>query len=178
MSSKTELAKQYHDRGFNCAQSVLATFSQDYGLGEEAALKISTGFGSGMGRLCEVCGALTGAFMVIGLKHGRVISDGTKYGPNTETTYGLVAEVSRRFKDRNKSIYCRELIGHDLSIPEEREKARQAGLFATTCSKCIQDAVELVEDVVREQPAHARAPNNDGKHSTSRTPREEPRGGP
>ncbi|MFH1184857.1 MAG: C-GCAxxG-C-C family protein [Chloroflexota bacterium] len=150
MSSQTEFARQYHDRGFNCAQSVLATFSQDYGLSKEAALNISTGFGSGMGRLCEVCGALTGACMVIGLKHGRVVTDGTKYGHNTEATYGLVAEVSRRFKARNKSIYCRDLIGHDLSIPEEREKGRQAGLFSTTCGRCIQDAVELVEEVVRE----------------------------
>ena len=70
MSTKIELAKQYRERGYGCAQTVLATFAQDYGLSEEAALRISTGFGSGMGRMCEVCGALTGAFMVIGLKHG------------------------------------------------------------------------------------------------------------
>ena len=146
MSAKTEIAMQYHERGCNCAQSVLASFSQDHGLGEEAALRISTGFGSGMGRLGEVCGALTGAFMVIGLRHGRVISDGTKYGPNTETTYRLVSDLSKRFKERNGSIYCRELIGHDLSIPEEREKVKQMGLFATTCAKCIRDAVELLEE--------------------------------
>ena len=113
----------------NCAQSVLAPFAPEYDLSEEAALRISTGFGSGMGRLCEVCGALTGAFMVVGLKYGRTESDGTKYGPKTETTYRLVSELARRFRERNHSIYCRELVGHDLSIPEEREKAKAGRCF-------------------------------------------------
>jgi C_GCAxxG_C_C family probable redox protein len=150
MSQKTDLARQYHERGFNCAQSVLAPFAQENGLGEETALRISTGFGSGMGRLGEVCGALTGACMVIGLKHGRAESDGTKYGPKTENTYRLVAQLTTRFKNRNKSIYCRQLVGHDLSIPEEREKARQEGVFSSTCSKCIRDAVELAEMALSE----------------------------
>ena len=148
MSAKTELAKQYHERGFGCAQSVLATFAQDYGLSEEAALRIATGFGSGMGRLCEVCGALTGAFMVIGLKHGKVVTDGTRYGTNTETTYRLVSELAKKFQAMNGSIYCRELIGHDLSKPEERAKVVQMGLFTTTCRKCILDSVELLEETL------------------------------
>ncbi len=148
MSEKTEIARQYHDRGYGCAQSVLASFAQDYELSEEAALRISTGFGSGMGRLCEVCGALTGAFMVIGLKHGKVITDGSKYGSNTETTYRLVADLAEKFRLRNGSIYCRDLIGHDLSKPEERAKVVALGLFSTTCSKCIRDAVELLEDTL------------------------------
>ncbi len=148
MSTKTELAKQYHERGYGCAQAVLATFAQDYGLSEEAALRISTGFGSGMGRMCEVCGALTGAFMAIGLKHGKVVTDGAKYGTNTETTYRLVADLAKKFEAKNGSIYCRELIGHDLSNPEERAKVVQLGLFNTTCGKLILDSVELVEEML------------------------------
>ncbi len=118
MSAKTDLARQYHEQGYGCAQAVLASFAQDYGLSEEAALRIATGFGSGMGRLCEVCGALTGAFMVIGLKHGKVATDGSRYGSNTETTYRLVEELAEKFRAKNGSIYCRELIGHDLRVPE------------------------------------------------------------
>ncbi len=148
MSAKTELAGKYHERGYGCAQAVLASFSEDFGLPEEAALRIATGFGSGMGRLCEVCGALTGAFMVIGLKYGKVITDGTKYGSNTETTYRLVAEMADKFQKRNRSIYCRDLIEHDLSIPEERAKVRALGLFTSTCGKCIRDSVELLEEVL------------------------------
>ena len=115
MSKKIELAKQYRERGYGCAQTVLATFAQDYGLSEEAALRISAGFGSGMGRMCEVCGALTGAFMVIGLKYGKVVTDDVKNGTNKETTYRLVADLAKKFEEKNGSIYCRELIGHDLS---------------------------------------------------------------
>ncbi len=145
MSHKSDRATQYHEQGYGCAQAVLASFAQDYGLSEEAALRIATGFGSGMGRLCEVCGALTGAFMVIGLKHGKVATDGTRYGSNTETTYRLVAELAEKFRAKNGSIYCRELIGHDLSVPEERLKVVELGLFTTTCRKCILDSVELLE---------------------------------
>jgi C_GCAxxG_C_C family probable redox protein len=148
MSAKSERAKQYHALGYGCAQAVLASFAEDYGLSEEAALRISTGFGSGMGRLCEVCGGLTGAFMVIGLKHGKVVTDGNKYGTNTETTYRLVAELSKKFRERNGSIYCRDLIGHDLSRPEERAKVVELGLFTTTCGKCILDSVELLEETL------------------------------
>jgi len=148
MSLKTELAREYHGRGYGCAQAVLATFSQDYGLSEEAALRIATGFGSGMGRMCEVCGALTGAFMVIGLKYGKAATDGTRYGTNTETTYRLVADLAKSFESRNGSMYCRELIGHDLNDPEERAKVTRMGLFNTICGKCILDCTELLEEIL------------------------------
>ena len=148
MSEKTDLAKQYHARGYGCGQAVLAAFAEDYGLNEETSLRISTGFGSGMGRMCEVCGALTGAFMVIGLKYGKVITDGTRYGTDTETTYRLVAELAKKFQEKNGSIYCRDLIGHDLSNPDERAKVIQLGLFKTTCGKAILDAVELLEETL------------------------------
>lgn len=142
---KRQSAIQYHDMGYGCAQSVLASFSPDFGLDEHLALRLATGFGSGMGRMCEVCGALTGAFMVIGLKYGKVISDGNRYGNETETTYLKVTELAKDFKKRNGSIFCRDLIGHDLSDPEERAKVVQQGLFNTTCRKCIVDAVDLLE---------------------------------
>ena len=142
---KGDLAAQYHERGFGCAQAVLASYAGEFGLEERLALKLATGFGSGMGRMCEVCGALTGAFMVIGLKYGKENTDGTRYGSETETTYRLVADVAAKFKQRNGSIYCRELIGHDLMDPVERAKVVELGLFKTTCRKCILDAVEILE---------------------------------
>lgn len=147
---KIHLAAQYHERGFGCAQSVLAPYANGFGLSEELALRLATGFGSGMGRMCEVCGALTGAFMVIGLKYGKVVSNGSRYGNETETTYKLVAELAKKFEQRNGSIYCRELIGHNLRDPEERADVVQTGLFTTTCSKCIRDAVELLEEILQE----------------------------
>ncbi len=145
---KLELASQYHERGYGCAQAVLATYSADFGLDEWLALRLATGFGSGMGRMCEVCGALTGAFMVIGMKYGKEKTDGTRYGTETETTYRLVAQLANDFKQRNGTIYCRELIGHDLMDPVERAKVVDLGLFKTTCRKCILDAVELLEQIL------------------------------
>ena len=86
--------------------------------------------------------------MVIGLKYGKEKSDGTRYGTETETTYRLVADLARKFQDKNGSIYCRELIGYNLMDPTERAKVVELGLFKTTCRKCILDAVELLEDML------------------------------
>jgi len=148
MSEKTVHAKRYHANGYGCGQAVLAPFAQDFGLSEELALRISTGFGSGMGRMCEVCGALTGAFMVIGLKYGKVVTDGTKYGSDTETTYRLVAELAKKFQEKNGTMFCRDLIGYDLSNPDERAKVIDKGLFKSVCGKAIIDAVELLEETL------------------------------
>ncbi len=148
MTDKTQIADSYHKRGYGCAQSVLSAFAADFHLDEETALRISTGFGSGMGRLCEVCGALTGGFMVIGLKYGKVVTDGTKYGSNTEQTYALVAELARRFQERNGAIRCRELIGLDLSDPEQRQIAIDKGIFKNDCAHYIRDSVEILEEII------------------------------
>jgi C_GCAxxG_C_C family probable redox protein len=148
MSEKTALAATYHEPGYGRTQAVLASFSKNSGLGEETALRLSTGFGSGMGRMCEVCGALTGVFMVIGLRYGKVVTDGNKNGTDTKTTYRVVAELAGRFEARGRSILCRDRIGHYLGIPVERDKVREQGLFRTTCGKCVQDAVELLEEVL------------------------------
>ena len=86
--------------------------------------------------------------MVIGLKHGKVISDGTKYGSNTETTYCLVSELARKFETIHGSIYCRDLIGHDLSNDEKRAEVVKQGLFKSVCGKCILDAVCLLEETL------------------------------
>jgi C_GCAxxG_C_C family probable redox protein len=146
--NKKELAADYHERGYGCAQAVVAPYAADFNLEEGLALRLSTGFGSGMGRMCEVCGALAGAFMVIGLKHGKEKTEGTRYGNETETTYRLVAELAGKFKEKTGSIYCREIIGHNLMDPAERAKVVEMGLFTTTCRECILDAVELLEEIL------------------------------
>ena len=68
--SRVEQAVSCFQGGFNCSQAVLSTYAQDFGLDREAALKLAAGFGGGMGRMAGTCGAVTGAFMVLGLKHG------------------------------------------------------------------------------------------------------------
>lgn len=138
----------FHDRGFGCAQAVLAAFSEDYGLDQETALKLSTGFGSGMGRMCEVCGALTGGFMVLGLKYGKVNTDGSKYGPATEQTYALTAQLADAFKAKHGTIFCRDLLGLDLRLPENRAIAVERNYFTERCGQYIQDSIELLEEIL------------------------------
>jgi C_GCAxxG_C_C family probable redox protein len=146
----SQKAKEYHDRGFGCGQSVLTSFSEEFGLDETTALKLSTGFGSGMGRMGDMCGALTGGFMVLGLKYGKINSDGSKYGPSTEITYAKVAELTRRFRERNESIDCRDLTGLDLSKPEARVYAKEHNIFSGRCAQYIQDVVEILEELLSD----------------------------
>jgi C_GCAxxG_C_C family probable redox protein len=146
----SEKAKDLHDRGFGCGQSVLSAFSEDFGLDTTTALKLSTGFGSGMGRMGDVCGALTGGFMVLGLKYGKINTDGSKYGPATEITYAKITELTRRFRERNEFIDCRDLTGLDLSKPEARTYAKEHNIFSGRCNDYIQDVVEILEELLSD----------------------------
>ena len=142
---KAERAVGCFNEGFNCAQALLSTYCTQFGLGSEFALKLAEGFGGGMGRMGETCGAVTGAFMVIGLKHGRTAARDKEL---QEKTYGMVKEFVDRFKARNGSIVCRELLGYDISTPEGMALAKQRKVIATLCPKYVRDAAEIVEQIL------------------------------
>lgn len=141
-----ELADSYHERGFSCAQSVLGAFCRDFGLEDKTALLLAGGFGSGMGRLCQVCGALTGGFMVLGLRHGRW-QEGPEHSQDTEETYRLVRLLAARFEERNGSLLCRELLGLDLNDPVQRQKAIDEGIFKTRCAGYVRDVVDMLDEI-------------------------------
>jgi C_GCAxxG_C_C family probable redox protein len=143
--NRVELAVSCFKEGFHCCQALVSTYGPQFGLDREVALKVSGGFGAGMGRMGETCGAVTGAFMVIGLKHGRTVV-GDKEAQ--EKTYALVNEFVHRFKSRNRSIVCRELLGCDVGTPEGMKLAREKKLFTTVCPKFVQDAAEIVEQIL------------------------------
>ena len=117
----SELAMAYFKEGYNCSQSVFLAFCDEYGLEFEMALKISFSFGAGMGRLREVCGAVTGMFMVAGMIFGY--TDPKDQVLKTEH-YKRIQYLSKKFEERNNSIICRELLGlgagKDSPIPELR----------------------------------------------------------
>ena len=106
--SKGDIAKQNFMNGYNCSQAVLLAFCEDFGLEKETALKISEPFGGGMGRMREVCGTVTGMFMVIGLAMGN---DNSKDNTTKKNVYKSVQELAAKFKEDNGSIICRELLG-------------------------------------------------------------------
>jgi C_GCAxxG_C_C family probable redox protein len=131
--------------GFNCAQSVLSTYSKLYGLDQELALKVAQAFGGGMARMGHICGAVTGAFMVIGLKHGKLRAEDDEA---KEKTYEIVREFVKRFKSLHGSLMCKDLLGYDLDIPEEREEVEEKRIFDTRCPELVKSGVEILEKLL------------------------------
>ena len=142
--NRVEQAVSCYKGGFSCAPAVLSAYASEFGLDIETALKIATGFGAGMGRMGETCGAVTGAFMVIGLKYGKSKADDNQA---REKTYELVREFVSRFKTRNGSIVCKELLGCDLSTSEGMKLAKETGVTVTLCPKFVQNAAEILEEI-------------------------------
>lgn len=137
----TEKAMELFSRGFVCSQAVLGAFCETMGLDERQALKIANGFGGGIARSQQICGAVSGAVMVIGLKYGRADIQNTAAH---EETYRKIDNFCERFKELNGSCNCRELLG--CSLAEAREK----GYFSTLCLKYVQDAARLLENLLKE----------------------------
>jgi C_GCAxxG_C_C family probable redox protein len=145
MSEKVDAAVACFREGFSCSQAILSTWGGEFGLERETALRVAAGFGGGMAGLGEVCGAVTGALIVIGLKHGQTEA---KDKERKESNYARVHDFIGRFRSRNASLLCRELLGCDLTTPEARESAKQKGLFTDRCPRFVRDAAEILEDVL------------------------------
>jgi C_GCAxxG_C_C family probable redox protein len=140
--SKVNEAVACFNNGFNCSQAILSVYCGEFGLDNKNALQISCGFGAGMGRLQETCGAVSGAFMLIGLKHGKFLKEDE---PAKEKTYAFVKEFVRLFEIRNKTINCRELLGIDLITGDKQIAAERV---KTVCPKMVQDAAEIIEQIL------------------------------
>lgn len=144
--SKTEKALELFSSNFNCSQSVFAAFAPDFGIDEELALKLATSFGGGA-RNGEICGAVSGALMVLGLKYGHFQSDNNE---QKSRAYDIAVEFTKRFKEANNSIVCRDLLGYDLTIPEDMACIKEKNLFKDICPKMIMSAVEVLEGVLAD----------------------------
>lgn len=122
---------------------MFSVFAERFGLRTDLANKLAAGFGGGMGRLQEVCGAVTGMFMVAGLKHGKTRPDDSVAH---ELTYATVRELSDKFKAVHKTILCRELLGCDLRSPEGAQAFKEKGMSKNICAECVKTACRLVEE--------------------------------
>jgi C_GCAxxG_C_C family probable redox protein len=98
-----------------------------------------------MGRQGATCGAVTGAFMVMGLKYGMTFAEDRK---SIEKTYELVNEFTAKFKERHGSVICRDLLGCDISNRENLLQARKQGLFQNLCPAYVKTAVEILEEIL------------------------------
>ena len=146
METKSEISVGIFNRGFNCAQAVLGSHCEEFGLPEKTAKKISCGFGAGMGYIGGICGAVSGALMLIGLKYGKHTESDNEA---KEKTYNLVKKYTDSFKKEFGSIYCTELVKYDLSKEEELLKARESGVFKELCPIFVKRSVELAEEILK-----------------------------
>lgn len=144
--SRIEEALSSFREDFNCAQSIFGTYAPYYGLDRNIALKIATGFGGGMGRSQRTCGAVTGSYMVIGLKNGLGITMDTEA---KDKTYQLVNTFSNQFQEKNGSMICKEIIGCDLNTEEGMEYFDQNELLEKKCFLCVQSAAEILEEILK-----------------------------
>ena len=143
--NRSDKAVECFRSGFTCSAAVFSTFSEELGLSGETAKKIACGFGGGISKTGNICGAVSGAIMVIGLKHGKY-RDGDDEA--TDTTRALAREFIREFSARNGSVNCTQILGYDLGIPEEYEKAAGEGLFRTKCPELVRDAADILEKIL------------------------------
>lgn len=148
--NKINFATKSFKSGFSCSQSVLAAFCEDYGLDKKLALKMACSFGGGMAHLGEACGAVTGAFLVLGLKYGQNDKDDKH---SKAVNFLMVKEFAARFRKLNGSISCKELLEYDISDEKQLMAARQTDVFQTKCAGYIKNAVQLLEEIISEYEA-------------------------
>lgn len=148
--SKGDIAKQNFMNGYNCSQAVLLAFCEDFGLEKETALKFSEPFGGGMGRMREVCGTVTGMFMVIGLAMGN---DNSKDNTTKKNVYKSVQELAAKFKEDNGSIICRELLGLQKANKESYVPSERTNEYykKRPCPELCKYAADILEEYLKKE---------------------------
>lgn len=148
MTKKAETAKNLFLEGYNCSQSVFGAFADELGIDFETAMRLASSFGGGMGRMREVCGAVSGMFMAAGLKYGY--SD--PHDQNAKAKhYKLIQDLASQFREENGSIICRELLhlpaGPDLPVPQ----SRTAEFYRKRpCAELVECAASILEQYMEE----------------------------
>jgi len=139
-------AKELFEQGYNCAQSVFCAHCEKVGISFETGLKLASSFGGGMGRLREVCGAVSSMFAIAGLKHGYT-------SPNDDSLksqhYEFIQMLANEFKSKHETIICRELLnlpeGADSPIPSKRTESYYA---ERPCENFIRTASQIIEEKI------------------------------
>ncbi len=147
MSEKTDKAKELFKSGYNCSQAVLGVFCEELGLDFETAMKIASSFGGGMGRMREVCGTVSGIFMAAGLAFASASDSPVEKGEH----YKRIQELAKRFKDKNGSIICRELLQGIESSSDPKPSPRTENYYKKRpCVELVGDSVEIFEQYLKE----------------------------
>jgi len=135
----------HSEGGINCSQAIFSVYGKYFGMPEELAIKTATALGGGMGGMGKTCGAVTGAFLVLGLTY--------EIGnPQSRSeVYGLVKEFTRRFIARHGSTNCTELLGYDMSTEDGMRTIKEKKLTKNICPKLDKSAAEFIEELLGEK---------------------------
>ena len=133
MKATKKDAVERFEKMYNCCQAVICAYCEELGMKEEDAFRLTEGFGSGMGGLKDTCGAVTGMFMTIGLKNSAGKMD-EPFATKMDT-YQKLLEATEKFKEKNGSLYCRDLKTEDGPQP------------LPCCMKCVEDAAQIIDEM-------------------------------
>lgn len=149
-TSRKESAKKYFLDGYNCTQAVVLAFEDILTIEKNTLLALSSSFGGGMGRLREVCGTVSGMFIVVGLLYGYPTPE---TGNIKAEHYAKIQELAKRFEEKNGSIVCRELLGlserHSSPVPSPRT---EDFYNSRPCPELVASAAEILDDFIKENP--------------------------
>jgi C_GCAxxG_C_C family probable redox protein len=146
MTTRQEQALTVFASGLNCAQSVVTVYSEVLGFDDALAADLSIGFGGGMGRLQQTCGAMSGAIMVLSLYNSAKYPEAKE---RKERAYEMVREFNSRFTAMHGASDCRTLLGVDLMTDEGHAQMKEQNLNKTVCQQCVRHAVEIVDDMIK-----------------------------
>ncbi|MFH2101848.1 MAG: C-GCAxxG-C-C family protein [Chloroflexota bacterium] len=145
MEDPVNTAVKLFENKSNCAQAVFAAFAPRFGVPLETALKLTSPLGGGIARRGQVCGAVNGAMLAVGLGRGSAAPEGK------EATYALGEDVLRRFEALHGSIVCNQLVGYDIRDPEQYRQASEQGVFRARCPGFVRDAAVIVAELLESQ---------------------------
>ncbi len=149
MSSRADKAKELFEQGYNCAQATLGAFSDILGFDFETAMKLSSSFGGGMGKLREVCGAVSAMFMIAGVLKGY---SSPETGGVKAEHYKLIQDLAEKFREENGSIICRELLNiqekEKTHVPSERT---QEYYRTRPCAMLVYSAAKIIEEELLQE---------------------------
>ena len=143
VKTKEDVIKKFGE-GFDCSQIVLSQFSNKLGITEEEAIKVAACFGGGMWH-GETCGCVVGALMALGIKYATTEANDTK---KKDELLELKRKFEEKFCDKNGSCICKEILGYNLSKPEEMAKIQKENLLMTKCPNVVLSACDILEKMI------------------------------
>ncbi|HNW99671.1 MAG TPA: C-GCAxxG-C-C family protein [Bacteroidales bacterium] len=146
MTTKDKAIK-YFNADYNCAQSVLITYCENFGINKDIAASLSSGFGGGIARMQETCGAIIGGIMALGIAFNK---PGEDIAENKEKVYAIVNHLVKNFKEKYNTIKCSELLNCNLNTEEGKKFYKENHLQEKICGNCIKEVINILDELIEK----------------------------